>query len=212
VSNIGDGTLQLIEITADGKMKSIGKAEVGKAPKRVAFLPPSAPQGIAPLRSGPQVAPRLPGTFHPIVVSHAEVPSRAGKRNDFVEQYGADPVVMIFARQMSAPFAGFVKKLDEEAGKRKSDRLKGVVVMLTDEAAVEANLRKLAQEEGIRHISLAVMGPDGPRGWQLAPEADLTAVVYRRYQVETNLAFRAGEWNEKTIDKVIVGISRLLAD
>lgn len=39
VSNIGDGTLQLAELTADGKLKSLGKAAVGKAPKRVAFLP-----------------------------------------------------------------------------------------------------------------------------------------------------------------------------
>jgi YVTN family beta-propeller protein len=39
VSNIGDGTLQLIEVADDGKLKSLGKAQVGKAPKRVAFLP-----------------------------------------------------------------------------------------------------------------------------------------------------------------------------
>lgn len=39
VSNIGDGTLQLAELTPDGKLKSSGKAQVGKAPKRVAFLP-----------------------------------------------------------------------------------------------------------------------------------------------------------------------------
>jgi YVTN family beta-propeller protein len=39
VSNLGDGTLQLVELTADNKLKSVGKAQVGKAPKRVAFLP-----------------------------------------------------------------------------------------------------------------------------------------------------------------------------
>jgi YVTN family beta-propeller protein len=39
VSNIGDGTLQLVEVAADGTMKTLGKAQVGKAPKRVAFLP-----------------------------------------------------------------------------------------------------------------------------------------------------------------------------
>jgi hypothetical protein len=39
ISNIGDGTLQLAELTADGKLKSHGKATVGKAPKRVAFVP-----------------------------------------------------------------------------------------------------------------------------------------------------------------------------
>jgi 6-phosphogluconolactonase (cycloisomerase 2 family) len=41
VSNIGDGTLQLVEVSKDGRLKSLAKAEVGKAPKRVAFVPPS---------------------------------------------------------------------------------------------------------------------------------------------------------------------------
>ena len=40
ISNIGDGTVQLIEVSADGKLETLGKAHVGKAPKRVAFLPP----------------------------------------------------------------------------------------------------------------------------------------------------------------------------
>jgi YVTN family beta-propeller protein len=39
ISNIGDATLTLAELTAEGKLKSLGKAEVGKAPKRVAFVP-----------------------------------------------------------------------------------------------------------------------------------------------------------------------------
>lgn len=39
ISNIADGTLQLAELTDGGKLKSLGKAKVGKAPKRVAFLP-----------------------------------------------------------------------------------------------------------------------------------------------------------------------------
>ena len=41
VSNIGDGTLQLVEVTQDGKLRSIAKATVGKAPKRIAFMPAS---------------------------------------------------------------------------------------------------------------------------------------------------------------------------
>jgi hypothetical protein len=38
VSNIEDGTLQLVEMSGEGKLKSLGKAQVGKAPKRVAFF------------------------------------------------------------------------------------------------------------------------------------------------------------------------------
>jgi YVTN family beta-propeller protein len=41
VSNLGDGTLQLIEITQGGKIKELGRAKVGAGPKRVAFLPVS---------------------------------------------------------------------------------------------------------------------------------------------------------------------------
>jgi YVTN family beta-propeller protein len=38
ISNIGNGTLQLAELSHQGKIKSLGKAQVGKAPKRVAFV------------------------------------------------------------------------------------------------------------------------------------------------------------------------------
>ena len=37
VSNIGDGTLQVVEVSKDGKLKSLTKVKVGEAPKRVAF-------------------------------------------------------------------------------------------------------------------------------------------------------------------------------
>lgn len=39
ISNIGDGSLQVVEVAKDGKLRSLGKAQVGKEPKRVAFLP-----------------------------------------------------------------------------------------------------------------------------------------------------------------------------
>jgi hypothetical protein len=42
VSNLGDASLQLVEVGSEGKMKELGRAQVGAAPKRVAFLPVSA--------------------------------------------------------------------------------------------------------------------------------------------------------------------------
>ena len=41
VSNIGDATVQVVEVSTAGQLKSLGKIQVGKAPKRVAFLPPA---------------------------------------------------------------------------------------------------------------------------------------------------------------------------
>jgi YVTN family beta-propeller protein len=42
VSNLGDGTLQLVEVAKNGLMRSLGKAKVAKAPKRVAFVKPAS--------------------------------------------------------------------------------------------------------------------------------------------------------------------------
>lgn len=39
ISNIGDGTLGVAEVSTDGTLKLIGNIKVGMAPKRVAFLP-----------------------------------------------------------------------------------------------------------------------------------------------------------------------------
>jgi hypothetical protein len=39
VSNLGDGSVTIVEVGADGAVRSVGRVEVGKAPKRVAFLP-----------------------------------------------------------------------------------------------------------------------------------------------------------------------------
>jgi len=39
ISNIGDGSLQVAELSAEGVLASKGKIAVGKAPKRVAFAP-----------------------------------------------------------------------------------------------------------------------------------------------------------------------------
>lgn len=39
VSNLGDTSLQLVEVASNGKLKEIGRSKVGAAPKRVAFLP-----------------------------------------------------------------------------------------------------------------------------------------------------------------------------
>jgi YVTN family beta-propeller protein len=42
ISNLGDGSLQVVEVAENGKLKDLGRAKVGAFPKRVAFLPASA--------------------------------------------------------------------------------------------------------------------------------------------------------------------------
>jgi DNA-binding beta-propeller fold protein YncE len=39
VSNLGDGSVTVVEVGPDGRLRSVGNVKVGTAPKRVAFLP-----------------------------------------------------------------------------------------------------------------------------------------------------------------------------
>ena len=39
VSNLGDGSVTIVEVQPDGALRSVGHVKVGSAPKRVAFLP-----------------------------------------------------------------------------------------------------------------------------------------------------------------------------
>jgi hypothetical protein len=39
VSNLGDGSVTIVEVEPDGGLRRLGNVKVGKAPKRVAWLP-----------------------------------------------------------------------------------------------------------------------------------------------------------------------------
>src|ERR1700687_1741530 len=92
--------------------------------------------GDAP-KSGPQVGDKIPGPFLSLVTHSPDEPSLVGTKMDFFEKYGSDPVVLVFAREINESLAGLVKKLDEEAAERKSAKLRVVVVVLSDDDAVE---------------------------------------------------------------------------
>src|SRR5262249_44510487 len=92
------------------------------------------------LVSGPQAGRRLPDNLHPLNITNAEKPSYAGTKTDYTEQFGADPVVLVFARAITDPLTNLMKKLDAEVGKHKAVRLKAVVVLLSDDDKLERTL------------------------------------------------------------------------
>src|SRR5262245_43382713 len=77
-----------------------------------------------PLKSGPRVGDELPGTFHPMNVTGPE----AGKKTCIFCEYGADPVVMVFARETSAPLTRLVKRLDATTAQNKASNLASCVI------------------------------------------------------------------------------------
>jgi hypothetical protein len=168
--------------------------------------------GADALVSGPQAGSKLPDVFQPLPlnVTNADLPSYAGTKGDYTEQFGANPVVLVFGRKITEPLTNLVKKLDAEVGKNKATRLKAVVVMLSDDDGLEQTLSELSKRQGIRRVSLATMS-DEPKHYKLSQEADVTVILYKRRKVEANHAFRKGELNEKSIETILADVSKVVS-
>jgi hypothetical protein len=168
--------------------------------------------GADALVSGPPAGGKLPGGFRPLPlnVTNAELPSYAGTRNDYVEQFGASPVVLVFGRGITDPLTNLVKELDAEVGKHKAARLRAVLVMLSGDDEMERALREFGERQGIEKVSLAI-APDGPKHYKLSQEAEVTVVVYNRHKVEANHAFRKGELNDKAIGTILADVSKVVS-
>ena len=158
------------------------------------------------LQSGPQVGDSLPGPFHSLVVWSGE-PSLVCKKTDFVEMYGQGPVVLVFARALTDPLAKLVNKLDAEAAKYELIKLKIVVVILSDDDSVERKLKSYG-EQAITHANLAMMESDGPRAYKLSKAAEITVLMYKRWKVEANFAFRKGGLTELDIEKIVAELPK----
>jgi hypothetical protein len=58
--------------------------------------------------------------------------------------------------------------------------------------------RKLAEQTGIKHVPLTVgESSDGPPDYEIAREADVTVLMWRRHQVKVNVTVRLNHpWRE----------------
>jgi hypothetical protein len=120
-------------------------------------------------------------------------------------------VVCVFARKTSEPLASLVKQIDEKIGAK--GELKGFVVITPKKGEKPADdLKKLAQEAGIRHVPLTVgESPDGPPDYEVAKDADLTVLMWKEGKVKVNRAYK-GALTPENVRSVVDDISKLLGD
>jgi hypothetical protein len=117
---------------------------------------------------------------------------------------------MIFAREVSADLTSLVRRIDAETAKNKGAKMGSFVVFLADDEKLEAQLKALAEKEGIKNCILSIDNPAGPTGYQVAKNADVTVVLYNKRKVEANHAFKKGELNAKAIDAIIADVPKIL--
>jgi hypothetical protein len=121
-------------------------------------------------------------------------------------------VAMIFAREITGPLTSLVKKIDEATAKNNDASMGSFVVFLSDDEGLEKKLKDLAKTEKIKDTVLTIDNPAGPRGYEIAKDADVTVVYYNRRNVKVNHAFKKGELKDADVEKLVGELSKILPD
>jgi len=119
---------------------------------------------------------------------------------------------MIFAREISAPLTSLVKKLDETTAKNKENKMGSFVVFCSDEEGLDKKLTELAKKEALKNIVLSIDNAQGPTGYEVAKDSDITVVLYTKRNVKVNYVFKKGELKEADIEKIVGEVSKILPE
>ena len=163
------------------------------------------PASAEDLKSGPQVGAEVHG-FHSLNCTG----DNAGEKHCLICQNGANPVAIIFARQVTPELTKLIKRIDQATDKNQKRSMGSFAVFLSDADNLEKELKELAKKEKIQHCILTIDNPDGPEGYEIAPEAEVTVVLYTKLTVKANHAFKKEGFNDKAIDAVLADLSKIL--
>jgi len=168
----------------------------------------AAISGAGTATSGPQAGDKVPGPFQPLNVTGPD----AGKKSCLVCRFGARPVVMIFAREVTPQLVELLKKVDAATVANDDKRLGSFAVVCSNDEALPGQLAQFAKGQQLDHTILATYEAAGPARYHLSPEAQVTVVLYRHLTVKANHAFKKGELTGADIDKIIADLPKILAE
>ena len=108
---------------------------------------------------------------------------------------------------------GLVKKIDEATQKNDESKMGSfVVVLVADADKKEAELKKLAEKEGLKKVALTIDSPAGPSGYKIAKDADVTVLLYVNKTVKKNFAFKKGELTDAKAEEVLKELPSILPE
>jgi len=116
---------------------------------------------------------------------------------------------MVFAREISDPLTGLVKKVDE-VNKEKGSKMGSVVVFLSDDEALEKAVKGLAEKEKVQKTTLMLANPTGPPDYNINKKADVTVLLYVGKTVKVNRAYMKGEFKAADIDEIVKDLPKIL--
>src|SRR5207244_2586507 len=149
---------------------------------------------------------QLAGPFHPLNING---PTPNEKQCLYCRN-GTNPVAMIFAREVSEPLVSLIKKIDAANAKHTDAKMGSFVVFLSDNEALQSQLKELAKNANLKHTVLSIDNPAGPQGYKVARDADVTVVLYTNHTVKANHAFKKGELKNSDVEKIVTELPKIL--
>lgn len=125
--------------------------------------------------------------------------------------------MLVFVRDMSEPLTGLVKKIDATVRtaqpKYAPKRKLGTFVIVGDAPGRADQLRNLAKQEKLTHVTFAIAA--APPRYEINPAADVTVVIYTpgrpgQNVVTANFALRECQMDEDMDDEIIAALAKML--
>lgn len=102
-----------------------------------------------------------------------------------------------------------VKKIDEANDAHKKDKMGSFVIFLEKSDEFEKKVKELGEKSKLKHTVLALDNPAGPKGYDIAKEADVTVLLYVGRKVKFNYAFEKGKMTAADVEKITKDVSKL---
>ncbi|MGH7169015.1 MAG: hypothetical protein ACRELG_01890, partial [Gemmataceae bacterium] len=163
------------------------------------------------VKSGPQVGEKVPGPFKPLNVTGPD----AGKASCQYCKNGTRPVAVLFVKTITPEVAQLLKKIDTATATNKERGLGSYAVIGTDTGGTEHELRlfaEIATQLRIQNTILTLYKAGGPEKYRLAPDADVTVLLYNHLTVKANHAFKKGELTGAAIDAILADLGKMLSE
>lgn len=165
----------------------------------------------ASLRSGPQVGGRpLPFTSNLVSGPHR------GEQHCYICDLKDEPAILVFARNRTPATAKLLQDLRDAVRQHRDVKLFAWTVFVgvpagSTEGAVEQDTWRFVRENEATALPVSVLGDiQGPPGYLIAPDAEVTVIGFRNNKVIFNEAYRAKEWSGKAADHALKHLPELL--
>ena len=139
-------------------------------------------------------------------------PNKDGDELCYRCRYGNQPVVSIFAKEMTEEVAQLSKELDNVIAKNRDQKMAGFVVLMSEEPEqAAASLTVAAEKHKISQMPLTTFkGTKGPDGYKINSKADVTVMMWVDNKVKFSQGMSKSDLSKEMIAKLVKETSTIL--